>query len=103
MKARQVKDSLESVGSELGTAPPEPAATGAGLTEERIRGAVRGLLAGRDIGRADNFFLVGGHSLLAAQLLVQLRESLGVNLTLRQLFSAPTIADLAALVDRNCA
>jgi len=70
-------------------------------TEAVIAQLVSGLLEGRPIGPEDNFFLVGGHSLLAAQLLARLREKLSVSLNLRQLFEAPTVASLAAVIDRN--
>jgi hypothetical protein len=72
-------------------------------TEARIAELVSGLMGGRPIGWEDNFFLVGGHSLLAAQLIARVRETLAVSLNLRQLFEAPTITSLAAVVDLKLA
>jgi amino acid adenylation domain-containing protein len=50
------------------------------------------------IGIHDNFFELGGHSLLAAKVVSRVRGSLEVNFGMVDLFQAPTIASLAALL-----
>ncbi len=48
----------------------------------------------------ENFFMIGGHSMLGVQLIAQIRDKFGVKVTLRQLFTAPTIAALSQEVAR---
>jgi amino acid adenylation domain-containing protein len=47
----------------------------------------------------DDFFDIGGHSLMAAQIVVALRSDLKVDVAMRHLFEQPTIAGLAEIVD----
>jgi len=58
------------------------------------------LLGVEEVSVQDNFFLLGGHSLLGTQLIVRVRDVFGVELSLRTLFDAPTIADLATEIER---
>ena len=58
------------------------------------------LLAIDDVSVSDNFFLLGGHSLLGTQLIMRLRDAFGVELSLRTLFDSPTVAELSAEIER---
>jgi len=66
--------------------------------ERQITAMVLNLLTLDKIGREENFFLLGGHSLLGAQLIERLRERFNVEISLRALFESPTVAGIAAEV-----
>jgi phthiocerol/phenolphthiocerol synthesis type-I polyketide synthase E len=51
------------------------------------------------IGVHDDFFQLGGHSLVAAQVVVRLRKAFQVELSVQSLFEAPTVADLGAHIE----
>ncbi|HYR12144.1 MAG TPA: KR domain-containing protein, partial [Longimicrobium sp.] len=70
-----------------------------GEAEELLAGIFGELLGIREIGTRDSFFELGGHSLLGLQLLTRVRETFQVDLPLRAIFEAPTVAGLAELID----
>ncbi|MCH0538341.1 amino acid adenylation domain-containing protein [Streptomyces sp. MUM 203J] len=72
-----------------------------GPVEERLAAIWREVLGRERIGALDDFFALGGHSLLLGQVLVRVRRSLGAELALRDLFQHPTVAALAALIQRS--
>jgi acyl carrier protein len=68
-------------------------------TEEMVLNVFRDVLERQDFGVSDNFFDLGGHSLMAARLMAKLRTASGVDLPLRDLFARPTAAALAEAID----
>ncbi|WP_405096688.1 non-ribosomal peptide synthetase [Micromonospora sp. NBC_01412] len=70
-------------------------------TEKSIAGIWQDVLGTVRIGAHDDFFALGGHSLLATRLMLRLRQELGAEIPLGALAAAPTVAGLAALVDRD--
>ncbi|HVR97534.1 MAG TPA: amino acid adenylation domain-containing protein, partial [Thermoanaerobaculia bacterium] len=67
---------------------------------EEVMAMIWAELLGRErVGTADHFFDLGGHSLLATQVMSRLRHAFGVEMPLRDLFEAPSLADLAIRVE----
>jgi non-ribosomal peptide synthetase component F len=64
--------------------------------EKQVAAIWSDVLGIADVGVNDNFFALGGHSLLGMQVVSRLRVQLEVDLPLRAIFDAPTVAQLAA-------
>lgn len=77
------------------TAPAEPPAT---PTEVTLAAMLVALLGATEVGRYDDFFTLGGDSILAVQLAARARDA-GVAMTARMVFEHPGLADLAAAID----
>jgi len=67
--------------------------------EEILAGIWTDLLNVQEIGVNDDFFGLGGHSLLLARIAARIRESFNIDLSLRVLFEASTVAELAKRVE----
>jgi amino acid adenylation domain-containing protein len=74
------------------------------LLELELTRIWRRLFQREDIGRRDNFFALGGHSLMAARMAAEIDKRLGGKLPIAALFQSPTIESLARrLTDENWA
>ncbi len=71
--------------------------------EHAICGIWQEVLPTKDFGTNDDFFHLGGHSLLATRVLSRLRKRFDVRITLRHLFTARTVAELAVVVEEAVA
>jgi amino acid adenylation domain-containing protein len=87
-------DETNTLKDEIFSAPATP-------TEREVAGIVSELLKVERVGVNDNFFLLGGHSMLGAQLIAWIAETFGLELPLRTLFEAPTVRLLSAQIERR--
>jgi amino acid adenylation domain-containing protein len=67
--------------------------------EELLAGIWEGVLGGVEVGAGDDFFDLGGHSLLIGRVLARVRDAFGVELPVRAAFEARTLAALARRVE----
>ncbi|MGW0916630.1 amino acid adenylation domain-containing protein [Streptomyces sp. NPDC002784] len=92
---------LPAPGSAAG---PAAARTGSGTAprteaEQLVAEVWEEVLAVHGIGADDDFFALGGHSLLALRAVARLRAALGVDVPVRTVFTAPTVAQTAVAVE----
>ena len=86
--------------------PLPPASEGSSLPargelEARLADIWSGLLGKRGFGMTENFFDLGGHSLLIAKLLLRIEQQFEKRLSLANVFQAPTIRQLAEMLSGN--
>ena len=94
---RKALPSLEAVQAEreVGEALPR------GPVEEIVAGIWSEVLKVPAVRRDDNFFNLGGHSLLVTHAILRVRETLKVELPIRSLFEAPTVAEFSDLIKKR--
>lgn len=68
------------------------------LVERELAGMWSEILGVAEVGMRDNFFELGGHSLLLTRLHTRLAKSFNVHLNLRDLFDAPTVTEMIAVI-----
>jgi acyl-CoA synthetase (AMP-forming)/AMP-acid ligase II/acyl carrier protein len=69
------------------------------LVEQRLAAILAPLLHVERVSAKDNFFLLGGHSLLGTQLITKIKESFDVELSLLSLFDHPTLEEMSVEVE----
>jgi amino acid adenylation domain-containing protein len=97
----QLRDNPAMPRAETGARPAPHDATGQTGLERTVLATVRMLLDDEGIVLDDDFFDVGGNSLLAARLVGQLSAMLGVAVPLHELAGSSTLRGIAALADRD--
>lgn len=69
------------------------------VVEQRLAGILAPLLHVERVSAKDNFFLLGGHSLLGTQLITKIKETFDVELSLLSLFDHPTLEEMSVEVE----
>ncbi|HWM94191.1 MAG TPA: amino acid adenylation domain-containing protein [Thermoanaerobaculia bacterium] len=69
--------------------------------EEMLAGIFSEVLKIERVGIHDDFFVLGGHSLLVAQVATRVRQALAIELPIPEIFRRPTVSQLAELVEKG--
>ncbi|WP_280379759.1 non-ribosomal peptide synthetase [Nocardia wallacei] len=88
---RKALPAPEFIGSAAFRAPGTP-------IEQAVADVFAGLLGAGEVGLDDDFFGLGGNSLLATRAVARINEALDSNVAVREVFEAPTVAALAARI-----
>ncbi|MEU7715502.1 SDR family NAD(P)-dependent oxidoreductase [Micromonospora chalcea] len=105
IRRRAARVTTDSIAEETGAPSGTSDATGSGSAapstelERTIAQVWRDGLGVTDVGVDDDFFALGGNSLVAVQLIAAMRKATGVRLPMRSLFETPTVAGLAARIE----
>jgi amino acid adenylation domain-containing protein len=91
LPAPNATNTLRDTGPVLPTTP----------TEKRVAEIVATLLGMGQISIDDNFFMLGGHSLLGTQVIMRIVDAFGVDMPLRTIFEAPTVRLLSAEIEQR--
>jgi phthiocerol/phenolphthiocerol synthesis type-I polyketide synthase E len=92
------RDAAAALGLPAGDAPVTPADPTANPTEAMVAGIWSSVLGVTTVRAESDFFDLGGNSLVAVQLIAQIREATGVRLPMRAIFETPTVAEMAATI-----
>jgi amino acid adenylation domain-containing protein len=85
---------------ESNTLRDDPRAAPRTEMEKTVAGILERVLNLDHVDVEENFFSLGGHSLLGAQLVARFRDTFGIEMPLRVIFEAPTVAELSAEIER---
>ena len=80
---------------------PAAESTGDSAILGQVRQSWRQVMGRDDLDDDDDFFALGGHSILAAELVSRLRTELGRSVPIRWIFEAPTVRSLARRIERE--
>ncbi|HEY7350649.1 MAG TPA: amino acid adenylation domain-containing protein [Ktedonobacterales bacterium] len=91
-RALPAPDTDHLVRDEIGALPSTP-------MEIEVAAILAGFLKVEQVGLDENFFMIGVNSLLGTQAIARMNETFKVKLSLRTLFDAPTVRELAATIE----